>query len=186
MCVFGSAERAVLTDIGKFTYSCAFLANARKDNGMMQRSLNESGPEKLVTGPWEVAFTEERVRADLSAAMDTLRRLRMPRHGVPPKLRSAMPEPIRTYWEAYGQDPGDRPALPAPSPSAISRMDRVLPWLFWVEGKRLRSAVCLRALGLSWRRIAAIIGDVSHETVRGWETTAIRTIVARLNRERNS
>ena len=148
---------------------------------MVQCSMNGSEPKYAVSGRWEAAFTEEHVRAYLAEAMDTLRRLRMPRHGMPPRLQSGMPEPIRAYWEAYGQDPGVRPKLAAPSPAAISRMDRVLPWLFWVEGKRLRSAVCLRALGLSWRRIAAIIGDVSHETVRGWEVAAIRTIMRRLN-----
>ena len=129
------------------------------------------------TQPW----TETMVRARLAEAMDTLRRLRFPQHGAPPALRSTMPEPIRSYWEAYNMT-GARQRLAPARPAAITRMDEALPWLYRIDPPKHRAAVCLRAIGMSWRRIADIVGGTSHETVRQWEATAIAGLAGWLNR----
>ena len=126
--------------------------------------------------PWPEAI----VRARLAEAMDTLRRLRFPTHGAPPTLRSTMPEPIRSYWEAYNMT-GARQRLGPARPAAITRMDEALPWIYQIDPPKHRAAVCLRAIGLSWRRIADIIGGTSHETVRQWDAAAISGLVSRLN-----
>lgn len=126
-------------------------------------------------GCWTVPM----VRARIIEAMDTLRRLKFPENGAPPRLRSAMPLPPAD-WSAYGWD-DERPQKSAPSPKAIRRLDETLPWLLWVETPRHRKAVCLRAVGLSWRRVARAVGVASPETVRTWEATAIEAIAARLN-----
>ncbi len=126
-------------------------------------------------GSWTVPM----VRARIAEAMDTLRRLKFPENGAPGRLRSAMPLPPAD-WSAYGWD-DERPHKSAPSPKAIRRLDETLPWLLWVDAARHRKAVCLRAVGLSWRRVARAVGVSSPETVRSWEATAIEAIAARLN-----
>lgn len=126
-------------------------------------------------GAWTIAL----VRARLADAMDTLRRMKFPQHGAPPRLRSAMPVPPAD-WSAYGWE-RERAGKAAPSPQAISRMDETMPWLFRIACPRRRKAVCLRAVGLSWRRIAKAIGVASPETARTWEADAVAHLVDQLN-----
>ncbi len=126
-------------------------------------------------GSWTVPM----VRARIAEAMDTLRRLKFPDNGAPGRLRSAMPLPPAD-WSAYGWH-DEWPQKSAPSPKAIRRLDETLPWLLWVEAPRHRKAVCLRAVGLSWRRVARAVGVSSPETVRNWEAAAIEAIAAQLN-----
>ncbi|MCB9949165.1 MAG: hypothetical protein H6842_15290 [Rhodospirillaceae bacterium] len=131
-------------------------------------------------GIWTAAL----VRARLAEAMDTLRRMKFPDHGAPPRLRSAMPVPPAD-WSAYGWE-RERARKAAPSPQAISRLDEAMPWLFWIACPRRRKAVCLRAIGLSWRRVARAVGVASPETARTWEADAVEQLAARLNAERRA
>ena len=94
-------------------------------------------------------------------------------------MRSAQLAPIPD-WSAYGWEPEAEGAPPAPSPMAISRMDETLPWLYWIHNPKVRKVVCLRAMGLSWRRAGRSVG-VSHEHARTLERGGIEAIRRRLN-----
>ena len=124
-------------------------------------------------------WTEETVRERLADALTTLRRWRLPPHAFPGRVRSTMPEPLREAGDAPpDSDLTDRTP---PSAKAIQRMEETLPWLYWIDEPRRRKAVCLRAMGVSWRRVAAAISVASPETARAWEAAAIRDIARRLN-----
>lgn len=130
-------------------------------------------------GPGE-RWTASLVRARLVDAMDTLKRLKFPDHGAPPReMRTAMPLPPAD-WSAYGWEDA-RTRLSPPTPAAITRLDKTLPWLLWIESPRIRKAVCLRAVGLSWRRVARAVGLGSPETARQWEAAALDLVAAKLN-----
>jgi hypothetical protein len=120
------------------------------------------------------AWDEVAVRAALADALDTLRRWRRPGGLAPAGLVSTMPLPP-------GQGSRGREAPPPPSPKAIQRMEDRLHWLYWIEHPGRRKAVCLRALGLSWRRIAAAVGVASPETARAWEAAGVADVAGRLN-----
>jgi hypothetical protein len=108
--------------------------------------------------PADLSFAEVRraVITALERAADTLRRLPMPRNGMPARERSS--------WPMMTSDPGDT-CSPAPShasrippgPRAISELDRVLPWLTALDNAD-RRLVWARAVGLSWSRLAREFG----------------------------
>ncbi|MCF8533378.1 MAG: DUF6362 family protein [Reyranella sp.] len=106
----------------------------------------------------ELTFTEVRraVITALDRAANTLKRLPMPRNGMPARERSS--------WPAGPLDPGDTcdhsssmMARIPPGPKAISELDRVLPWLAALD-TRDRRIVWARAGGLSWARLAREFG----------------------------
>ena len=125
------------------------------------------------------AWTEDAVRARIVEALHTLRCLRLPKDAFPPRLRSTMPLPIADAADATPDAAAPRPS--PPSAAAIQRMDESLPWLYRVGDPRRRQALCLRAMGLSWRRVARAVGVASPETARTWEAAAVADIVRQLN-----
>ena len=130
-------------------------------------------------GPGE-CWTVSLVRARLVDAMDTLKRLKFPENGAPPRMRTAMPLPPAD-WSAYGWETAPTPRPSPPTPAAITRLDQTLPWLIWIGQPKHRKVVCLRAVGLSWRRVAGAVGLGSPDTARQWEAAALDVVVAKLN-----
>lgn len=129
------------------------------------------------TTPWTVDDVRER----LAEAMLTLRRLPLPPHGFPGRLRSAMPVPLQ---EALQAEAGPtRVRRPPPTAAQIDRLDRCLEWLTWVEKPEDRMVVSAIALGLHLRKAGRMAGR-SHEWARRHEKAALQGIVDRLNRER--
>ena len=135
-------------------------------------------------GRFDPALVQDR----LEEASRTLYALRVA--GVSPaRLRSSMPEVVRSFEEAYGWVE-TRNRVEPPGPRAISRMDEAFAWVALIPQDRvvLRRVVLLRALTkpgadkplLGWRRIGDRVG-ASHVAVLGWHKAAIATIVARLN-----
>lgn len=125
----------------------------------------------------ELTFAETRrlVIAALERAADTLKRLPIPRNGMPARERSSWPE--------IPDDPDDdsarvplRSHKSPPRPRAISELDRVLPWLGTL-GCVDRRIVWARAAGLSWPRLAREFG-ISVGQVRYRWSNAIDHIVA--------
>lgn len=125
----------------------------------------------------ELTFAEVRrvVIAALERAADTLKRLPMPRNGMPARERSS--------WPAIPDDPDDdddrapsRQPVNPPRAQAISELDQVLPWLGTLEGKD-RRVVWARAAGLSWPRLAREFG-ISVGQVRYRWSAAIDRVVA--------
>jgi len=125
------------------------------------------------------------VRWFLIDGMGTL--MRLPAARGPQAVRSCMPEPVRTAVEAYGYDGVARASVRVrPDAAAITRMDRVLGWLLWINDEDDRLIVAGTALGLSLRAVAYALAGAgrrycSHETCRKREKAVLDAIAERLN-----
>lgn len=126
----------------------------------------------------ELTFAEARsaVVAALERAADTLKRLPMPRNGMPARERSS--------WPAIPDDPDDdcgrapsRPHVTPPRARAISELDRVLPWLGTLDGAE-RRVVWARATGLSWPRLAREFGVTVGQVRYRWTSAIDRIVIA--------
>ncbi len=125
----------------------------------------------------ELTFAEARrlVIAALERAADTLKRLPIPRNGMPARERSSWPEIPDDPDDHSARVPLRSPKSP-PRPRAISELDRVLPWLGTL-GCMDRRIVWARAAGLSWPRLAREFG-ISVGQVRYRWSNAVDHIVA--------
>ena len=121
------------------------------------------------------------VRARLREAMDTLRRLPMPKDGRPRILSSGMPEVVHHVVEAYGYAAGS-PKTPVPRQD-IGRLDEVLDWLMWLPERQDAIVVTAVAMGLTLRNVGRLVGR-SHEWCRRRERAAVAGIAERLNQRR--
>ena len=126
----------------------------------------------------ELTFAEARraVVAALERAADTLKRLPMPRNGMPARERSS--------WPAIPDDPDDvsdrapsRPQVIPPRAQAISELDRLLPWLATLDGAE-RRIVWARATGLSWPRLAREFGISVGQMRYRWTSAIDRIVIA--------
>lgn len=136
--------------------------------------IDEATGEPLV---WEAGH----VRAWIREAMETLRRLPLPKDGLPRRPSSHMPDVVRELVEAYGYDRG-RARAPV-SRREIGRLDRVLDWLMVLSDRRDAVVVTGLALGLNLRAAGRLVGR-SHEWCRQRERAAVEAIARRLNQER--
>ncbi len=125
----------------------------------------------------EFTFAEARraVIVTLERAADTLRRLPMPRNGMPAPERSSWPTTLKDSGDACDCTLSHPPRIP-PGPRAISELDRVLPWLGTLDDAD-RRLVWARATGLSWPRLARAFG-ISVGRVRYRWNDAIDRVVA--------
>lgn len=126
----------------------------------------------------ELSFAEARsaVIAALERAADTLKRLPMPRNGMPARERSSWPAILVDRDDT--QDPGpSRPAVIPPRARAISELDQILPWLGALGGSD-RRIVWARALGLSWPRLAREFGITVGQMRYRWSAAIDRIVVA--------
>ncbi len=126
----------------------------------------------------ELTFAEARqaVIAALERAADTLKRLPMPRNGMPARERSSWPEIPDDPEDDSGRAPS-RPALIGPRPQAISELDRVLPWLGALDGTD-RRVVWARAAGLPWPRLAREFGFSVGKMRYRWSSAIDRVVIA--------
>ena len=126
----------------------------------------------------ELTFAEARsvVIAALERAADTLKRLPMPRNGMPARERSSWPAIPDDPDEAYSRAPSQPPVNP-PRARAISELDQVLPWLVTLGGED-RRMVWARALGLSWPRLAREFGISVGQVRYRWNNAIDLVVIA--------
>jgi hypothetical protein len=126
----------------------------------------------------ELSFAEARraVIAGLERAADTLKRLPMPRNGMPAREHSSWPAIPSGPDEAYARD-SSRPTRIPPRARAISELDQILPWLGALDG-RDRRLVWARAIGLSWPRLAREFGISVGQIRYRWDAAIDRVVIA--------
>ncbi|MDJ0981066.1 MAG: DUF6362 family protein [Kiloniellales bacterium] len=160
---------------------------AARQGGRLRRRVEVRGWEPPPDDPIDEATGEPlvwepgHVRAWIREAMETLRRLPLPKDGLPRRPSSHMPDVLRECVEAYGYD-RSRAREPV-SPREIGRLDRVLDWLMWLDGRQEAVVVTGLALGLNLRAAGRLVGR-SHEWCRRHERAAVEEIARRLNRAR--
>jgi hypothetical protein len=155
-----------------------------------------------LAGVWTPDMVEQR----LQSAMITLRRLPVPRHGMPMRDRSHWPDVVRTFWEMNAADDPNRPAGAtaaqtrkehaadrnririAPSNKAIREMDECLAWLMLITDTRKRKVVFARSHVheesgrhlTSYRRLEKCMG-CGREGLRLWYRHGLRDIAMALS-----
>ena len=118
----------------------------------------------------------------LAEAIETLRRLPLPRHGRPAQRWTYWPDYVRDALEAYGYAKTHiRPG--APPPDKIKRMEETLEWLLWVADLE-RKLVFARAAKITWRALEDHDGR-SRTTLKNVYDKAVETIVHRLNAKKS-
>jgi hypothetical protein len=116
--------------------------------------------------------TLEELRRRFREAAYTLRRLPMPKRGLPAQFRVYWPD-IAHEWLDYGWNPMRAPRF-APSPQEISRLDEALAWLHCLTRDQ-RVVLWARATGWTWRQIEAI-DELEHHG-RGRAEKRLRSIL---------
>ena len=114
----------------------------------------------------------DELRQRCREAAYTLRRLPMPRNGLPACFKTSWPD-VAYEWLAYGWTPARAPRIP-PSPHEISRLDEVLGWLHWLT-RQQRVILWARARGWTWRQVEAI--DEMERDGRGRNEYRLRCIL---------
>lgn len=120
---------------------------------------------RLIPAP----MTREQLIHEMERACRTLRRMKFPKNGAPPKVESALgchlPEPLRDWRQ--GDWPSDltRITREPPTMQDIDHHDRWFPLLYKAPEKD-RGLVYVRlAYGMGWRRVGSYVG-CSHEQAR--------------------
>jgi hypothetical protein len=121
-------------------------------------------------------YTVTDVADRFEEAAQTLHRL--PRVGVQGYF-NAMPPVIRTAAEVLQEEKLPMRMGP-PSADAISRMEEVLDWIWWLDDEDERRLVWLRAERVIWKRICWRLGCGRTKAWQMW-TYALLKIVTRLN-----
>lgn len=121
-------------------------------------------------------YTVTDVADRFEEAAQTLHRL--PRVGVQGYF-NAMPPVIRTAAEVLQEEKLPMRMGP-PSADAISRMEEVLDWIWWLDDEDERRLVWLRAERVFWKRICWRLGCGRTKAWQMW-TYALLKIVTRLN-----
>ena len=129
-------------------------------------------------------MTPEGVKLRIREAWDTLRRVPAP---SVPGYRSAWPEVIQDYFDAYGAEPAMSRLEPA-SPRAIDRMHETFGWFKHIVNEcqldtrhKTRAVWLCVGCGMGPRRAGYIMG-VSRWTAARWRDDGIQAIVTGLSR----
>lgn len=138
------------------------------------------GRAKVIIGGEEIEFFDAAgVKARLAEMVEVMHS--MPATGTKPAgFTCQMPEPVRSFFEAYNMEPASVPRRSRPSAKAVARANEALDWLVLVTGGRRRRAVWGMASGMSLRKVASVC-RCSHETVRTEWRDGIEEIVRHLN-----
>jgi len=103
-------------------------------------------------------FKVEWIAAELAAAAETLKHHHAGRCW-PAGMRAAWPDVVQSTYESYNTDKAKAKLVEqiriTPSAAEISRMDRAVGWLNWLD-PRQRVIVWAMASGLSLRKVAAM------------------------------
>ena len=121
-------------------------------------------------------YTVTDVADRFEEAAQTLNRLQ--RVGVQGYF-NAMPEVIRTAAETLQEEKLPM-RLGPPSAEAISKMEEVLEWIWWLDDEDERRLVWLRAERVVWKRICWRLGCGRTKAWQMW-TYSLLKIVTRLN-----
>lgn len=121
-------------------------------------------------------YTVTDVADRFEQAAQTLHRL--PRVSVQGYF-NAMPEVIRTAAETLQEEKLPM-RLGPPSAEAISKMEEVLEWIWWLDDEDERRLVWLRAERVVWKRICWRLGCGRTKAWQMW-TYSLLKIVTRLN-----
>ena len=121
-------------------------------------------------------YTVTDVADRFEQAAQTLHRL--PRVSVQGYF-NAMPEVIRTAAETLQEEKLPM-RLGPPSAEAISKMEEVLEWIWWLDDEDERRLVWLRAERVVWKRICWRLGCGRTKAWQMW-TYSLLNIVTRLN-----
>lgn len=132
-----------------------------------------AAPRRIPQEEWTLALVKTR----LQEAADVLRRMKASRHTWPEGYRSAWPDVVQTFWDAYGYSDARARPIP-PTPREIDRMDAALDWFHWLERDE-RYVVWMRAFRITWRRMQERDGR-SERTLRTIHRDALLKIYARL------
>jgi hypothetical protein len=105
-------------------------------------------------------FNVEAIAAEISEAAETLKHHHSGRCW-PAEMRAVWPDVVQSTYESYNTDKAradlaERTRI-VPSSAEITRMDRAIGWLNWLE-PRQRIIVWAMASGLSLRKVAAMHG----------------------------
>lgn len=126
-------------------------------------------------------LTREQIIIELERACRTLRRMKFPRHGAPPKVESALgchlPEALPDRFTAYGVEP-ERVTRILPSMADIDHHDRWFPLVYKSGDPALiyvRLALGAEGIGLGWRKVGRLC-NCSHEQARRRFEDAIDTV----------
>lgn len=123
-------------------------------------------------------MTREQLIIELERACRTLRRMKFPKNGAPPKVESALgchlPEPLPDRHTAYGQEPA-KSTLVLPTMADIDHHDKWFPLLYKAPEKERGLLYVRLAYDMGWRRVGNYVG-CSHEQARRRFEDAIDTI----------
>jgi hypothetical protein len=114
----------------------------------------------------------DELRQRFQEAAYTLRRLPMPRHGLPAGFRVTWPD-IAFEWLSYSS-PSRAPRIP-PTPHEITRLDEVLGWISAWLTREQRQIIWARGRGWTWRQIEAL--DEMERDGRGRQGPRLRCIL---------
>lgn len=104
----------------------------------------------------------------------------------PVKLKQTFciwPDYKLSFFDLIGNDEAYKTVRPKIKPNArqLKELDDVITWLSWLD-KDVAKVIWARAEGLSWRKIAPMIG-VSDKTCRVTAMAGILTIADKINRK---
>lgn len=135
----------------------------------MNPGSHEYGDEEL--------WTPKQVEAALTEAANTMRKLPRPHVAG---FFNTWPEPVRSYWDAYGWET-DAPVRGFATPREVTRMEATMPWLRWLERDDQR-IVWAKANGRRWKAICAESGLRRSAANERW-TYALSVIAMKLNNQ---
>jgi len=115
--------------------------------------------ERMTDADLMKRFKVEWIAVELAAAAETLRN-HQSRQCWPAGMRAAWPDVVQSTFESYNTDrarAGIERHRVTPSAAEISRLDRAIGWLLWLNARE-RKVVWAIASGLSLRKVAAMFG----------------------------
>jgi hypothetical protein len=131
----------------------------------------------LIVAGYEIA-------EEFKIAMETLRRVPLPRSGGPREYASGWPEIVRSAAEAYASDTAAMPKI-RPSRAEITHMDEALTWLSWVNDRE-RKIILAKAAGMSYGKLARAFrvhrGEMRLEHLSALLVIALNRLVKRMGR----
>ena len=117
-------------------------------------------------------MTLAELRERMQEAAYTLRRLPMPKRGLPHQFKVAWPD-VAYEWLAYGWTPARAPRI-VPNAREITRLDECLSWLHLLTRDQ-RMILWARANRWTWRKVEAL--DELERNGHGRTEQRLRTIL---------